>query len=88
MIHALELRLWLFKVPICLYRKPAMFAHKKKITGARGTLTTLHRTRLMALLHYEVLLSFLAFYGSPCIPPVLCGVFRTIVFLCLVYWLA
>ena len=43
-------------------------------------------------LHYKVLLratkSFLAFYGSPCIPPVLCGVFRTIVFLCLVYSLA
>ena len=32
--------------------------------------------------------SFLAFYGSPCIPPVLDGVFRTIVFLCLVYRLA
>ena len=65
----------------------------KKITGARGTLTTLYRTLFILLLLalYGSTLSFLAFtmcflafYGSPCIPPVLCGVFRAIVFFCLV----
>ena len=41
----------------------AMFAHKK-ITGARGTLTTLYRTSFTVLLLGSIM-SFLAFCGSP-----------------------
>ena len=65
----------------------------KKITGARGTLTTLDRTLFILLLlalygstpsFVASTMDFLALYGSPCIPPVLCCVFRAIFFFCLV----
>ena len=73
LIHALELKLWLFEVCIGSHSL-AMFS-KKIFTGARGTLTTLYRT--LCILLFGCLL---ALYGSTMDPARLCGGFRTIFF--------
>ena len=71
LIHTLELKLWHFA--ICLYRKPCLPI--KKITGARGTLTTLYQT-----LYIWVFGCLLASCGSTMHPARLFGGFWTIFF--------
>ena len=78
LIHALELKLWLFEVCIGSHSL-AMFAKKFlrvrgiNFTGARGTLTTLYQTLCILLLG-----CLLALYGSTMHPARLCSGFRTI----------
>ena len=74
LIHALELKLWLFEVCIgshslAMFAKKFLWANGINFTGARGTLTTLYRTLFGCLL---------ALYGSTMHPARLCGGFRTI----------
>ena len=64
LIHALELKLWLFEVCIgshslAMFAKKFLRARRINFTGVRGTLTTLYRTLC-------ILLSgcLLALYGS------------------------
>ena len=83
LIHALELKLWLFEVCIgshslAMFAKKFLRANGINFTGARGTLTTLYRT--LCILLFGCLL---ALYGSAMHPARLCGGFRTI-FFCLV----
>ena len=65
------------------------------ITGARGTLMTLYRTLFILLLlalygsalsFLASTMTFLALYGSPCNPSVLCGVFPGNCFFLLSVW--
>ena len=78
LIHALELKLWLFEVCIgshslAMFAKKFLRANGINFTGARGTLTTLYRT--LCILLFGCLL---ALYGSTMHPARLCGGFRTI----------
>ena len=77
LIHTLELKLRHFEVSpyVCIGSHAfAMFAHKK-ITGARGTLTTLYQT-----FYIWVFGCLLALYGSTMHPARLFGGYRTIFF--------
>ena len=54
LIHALELKLWLFEVCIgshslVMFAKKILRAHGKNFMGARGTLTTLYQTLLIII---------------------------------------
>ena len=84
LIHALELKLWLFEVctgshSLAMFAKKILRANGINFTGARGTLTTLYRT--LCILLFGCLL---ALYGSTMHLARLCGGFRTIIFFCLV----
>ena len=80
LIHALELKLWLFEVCIgshslAMFAKKSLRANGIHFTGARGTWTTLYRTSCILLFG-----CLLALYGSTMHPARLCGAFRTIFF--------
>ena len=72
-----------------------MFAHKKNYGCAGYVDDPLPNTVCIApawfysefscTIRFYYIRVFLQFYRSSCIPPALCGVFRTIVFFCLVY---
>ena len=54
LIHALELKLWLFEVCIgshslAMFAKKILWARAINFTGARGTLTTLYQTLFILL---------------------------------------
>ena len=80
LIHALELKLWLFEVcvgshSLAMFAKKILRAREINVTGAQGTLTTLYRT--LCILLFGCLL---ALYGSTMHPARLCDDFQTIFF--------